>query len=164
MRLYYIQLCSIQYIPSNEWGSLAHMCPGLWPVKSLRPSDAYMRQWNNHHWFRRWLVACPVPTITRTNTGILLIGSLGTDFSDILIKIYTFLLKKMHMKMSPGKWRSSCLGLNVLSSFRICMEKPAHPINPIEAKLDIYFSYWTSQPRFAMITLYRISKHFLVFQ
>ena len=21
-------------------------------VNSLRPSDAYMRQWNNHHWFR----------------------------------------------------------------------------------------------------------------
>ena len=21
-------------------------------INSLRPSDAYMRQWNNHHWFR----------------------------------------------------------------------------------------------------------------
>ena len=28
-------------------------CHGtLWHATSLRPSDAYMRQWTNHHWFR----------------------------------------------------------------------------------------------------------------
>ena len=26
-------------------------------LNSLRPSDAHMRQWTNHHWFRQWLVA-----------------------------------------------------------------------------------------------------------
>ena len=31
-------------------------------VKSLRPSDAYMRQPINHHWFRQWLVAWPAPS------------------------------------------------------------------------------------------------------
>ena len=31
-------------------------------VNSLRPSDAYMRQWSNHHWFRLWLVALPAPS------------------------------------------------------------------------------------------------------
>ena len=44
--------------------------------------------------------------------GILLIGPLGTNFSIILIKIYIFSFKKMHLKISSGKWRPSCLGLN----------------------------------------------------
>ena len=49
------------------------------------------------------------------NAGILLIGALGTNVSEILIKIDTFSLKKMLLKMSSGKKRSSCLGLNVLN-------------------------------------------------
>ena len=31
-------------------------------VNSLRPSDAYMRQWSNHHWFSSWLVASSAPS------------------------------------------------------------------------------------------------------
>ena len=50
-----------------------------------------------------------------TNAGILLIGPLRTNFSEILIEILTFSFKKMHLKMSFGKWPPSCLGLNVLS-------------------------------------------------
>ena len=50
-----------------------------------------------------------------TNARILLIGPLGTNFSEILIEIYVFSFKKMHLKMSSGKWRPFCLGLNVLS-------------------------------------------------
>ena len=50
-----------------------------------------------------------------TNGGILLIGPLGTNFNEILIKIQTFLSRKTHLKMSSGKWRPFCLGLNVLS-------------------------------------------------
>ena len=46
--------------------------------------------------------------------GILLIGHLGNNFNEILIKIYTFSFKKMHLKMSSGKWRPFCLSLNVL--------------------------------------------------
>ena len=53
--------------------------------------------------------------IIRTNAGILLIGPLGANFSEILIKIYQFSFKKMHLKMLSGKWRSSCVGLNVLN-------------------------------------------------
>ena len=45
-----------------------------------------------------------------TNAGILLIRPLGTNFSEI----YTLSFKKMHLEMSSGKWRPSCLGLNVL--------------------------------------------------
>ena len=49
-----------------------------------------------------------------SNTGILLIGPWGTNFSEILIGIQTFSFKKMHLKMSSAKWRPFCLGLNVL--------------------------------------------------
>ena len=48
-----------------------------------------------------------------TNAGILLIGPLGTNFSELLIEIQTFSFKKMHLKMSSVKWRPFCLGLNV---------------------------------------------------
>ena len=50
-----------------------------------------------------------------TNAGILLIGPLGTNFSETVFKIQTFSLKKMNLKMSSGKCRPFCLGLNVLS-------------------------------------------------
>ena len=54
--------------------------------------------------------------ITWTNAGILLIGPLGTNFSEILIKIHTFSFKKIHLKTSSAKQRPFCLGLNVLMS------------------------------------------------
>ena len=50
-----------------------------------------------------------------TNDGILLIRTLGTNFSEILIQIHTFSNKKMHLKMSSGKCWPFCLGLNVLT-------------------------------------------------
>ena len=53
--------------------------------------------------------------ITWANVGILLIGPLGTNFSEIWVEIHTFSFKKIHLKMSSGKWRPFCLGLNVLS-------------------------------------------------
>ena len=49
-----------------------------------------------------------------TNAGILVIGPLWTNFSEILIDIHTFSFKKMHLKMSSAKWRPFCLGPNVL--------------------------------------------------
>ena len=49
-----------------------------------------------------------------TNAGILLIGPLGTNFSEIVIGIQTFSFKKMHLKMSSAKWCPFCCGLSVL--------------------------------------------------
>ena len=48
-----------------------------------------------------------------TNVGILLIGHLGTNFSEHVIEIQTFWLKKMRLKMSSAKgghfvWASMC--------------------------------------------------------
>ena len=54
-----------------------------------------------------------------TNAGILLIGPLGTNFSEILIEIQTFSYTKMHLKMSSAKWRPFCLGFNVLTPWDV---------------------------------------------
>ena len=48
------------------------------------------------------------------NDGILLIGPMGTNFSEILIGILTFSFKKIHLKVSSAKWQPFCLGLNML--------------------------------------------------
>ena len=56
-----------------------------------------------------------------TNAGLFLIGSLGTTFSEILIEILTFSLKKMRLKVSSAKRRSFCLGLNELKSLTQAM-------------------------------------------
>ena len=53
--------------------------------------------------------------IIRTNAGILLIGPLGTNFSEISNKILTFSFKEMRLKVSSAKWRPFCLGFNVLT-------------------------------------------------
>ena len=54
-------------------------------------------------------------SIIWTNAGILLIGPLGTNFSEILIEILTFSFTKMRLKVSSAKRRPFCLGLKVLS-------------------------------------------------
>ena len=51
-----------------------------------------------------------------TNAGILLIGPLGINFSEILIEVHTFSFKKMHLKPSSAKWQPLNLGLNVLTN------------------------------------------------
>ena len=53
--------------------------------------------------------------IISTNGGILLIGLLGTNLSEISMGIPTFSFKKMHLNMSSVKWQPLCLGLNVLT-------------------------------------------------
>ena len=52
-----------------------------------------------------------------TNAGLLLIWSLGTNFSEIIFEIHTFSFKQMHSKTPSAKWRTCCLGLNVLNEY-----------------------------------------------
>ena len=59
-----------------------------------------------------------------TNAAILLIEPLGTSFSEILIKIYTYWFKNMHLKMSSGKWWPFCLCINVLNQNK-CTQRPS---------------------------------------
>ena len=66
------------------------------------------------------------------NAGILLIGPLGTNFSEIYIAIQTFSFKKMHLRMSSAKWHPFCPGLNVLMQKR-CANSSVNclPINMV---------------------------------
>ena len=87
---------------SNElthWGRVTHICVSkltiIGPDNGLSPDRRQAIIW--------------------TNAGILLIGPLGTNFSEILIEILTFSFKKMCLKVSSAKRRPFCLGLNELT-------------------------------------------------
>ena len=75
-------------VPLTHWGWVTHIC-----VSKLTIIGS-----DNGLALSRW------QAIIWTNAGILLIGPLWTNFSEILIEIRTFSFKKMHLKMSSGKW------------------------------------------------------------
>ena len=54
--------------------------------------------------------------IIGTNAEILLLGPLGTNFSEILIRIHTLSFSQMDLKISSATWPPFCFGLNVLST------------------------------------------------
>ena len=70
--------------------------------------------WTDHHGSDNDLSPGRRQAIIWTNAVILLIGPIGTNFSEILIQILTFSFKKMRLKVSSVKRRPFCLGLNVL--------------------------------------------------
>ena len=82
----------------THWGRVTHICVGK---QTIMGSDNGLSPGRRQ-------------AIIWTNAGILLTEPLRTNFSDTLIKIQTFSFKKMYLKISPGKWRPYCLGLNVL--------------------------------------------------
>ena len=73
-----------------------------------------------------------------TNPGNLVIGPLGTNFSEILIEIHTFSFKKMHLKMSYGKWRPSCLSLNMMNIYDHGQTQPIYSApNDVNCSLNV---------------------------
>ena len=50
-----------------------------------------------------------------TNAWISIIGPLETNCSEIVIEIYAFSFKKMHLKIASGNLQSFCLGHNMLA-------------------------------------------------
>ena len=112
-------------IPLIHWGRVTHTCVSKLTIIA---SDNGWRQ-----------------AIIWTNAGILLIGPLGTNFNEILIEIHIISFKKIHSKMASGKWRPSCLGLNVLMI--------NEPIKTILRKM-IYLN---------LIPNYKIRSHFFTF-
>ena len=50
-----------------------------------------------------------------TNAGLLSIGPIETNFNEISMEIHTFSFKKIHFKMSSGKWQPFRVDLNVLN-------------------------------------------------
>ena len=74
------------------------------------------------------------------NAGILLIEPLETNFSEILIQIHISLFKKMYLKISSGKWRPFCLGLNVLkSNFAFKNNSMEFLLGPITRQINIMY-------------------------
>ena len=83
----------------SQWGRVTHICVGNLTIIG---SDNGLSPGRHQ-------------VITWTSVGILLIGPLGTNFSEMLVEIHTFSFKKIHLKMLFGKWQPFCLGLNVLT-------------------------------------------------
>ena len=82
----------------THWGRVTHICVSkLTTIGSDNGLSPSRRQ-----------------AIIWSNAGILLNWTLGTNFSEILSEIDTFSFKQIRWKMSSGKWRPYCLGLNVL--------------------------------------------------
>ena len=92
-----------------------------------------------------------------TNAGILLIGPLGTNFSEILIKVFTFSFKKMHVKMSSGKWRPFCLGLNVLTWFSCSPVTQPYKISTV-TKTVFQLAHFTMTPAVVAACTPRLSR------
>ena len=82
----------------THWGRVTHKCVGK---LSIIGSDNGFSPGGRQ-------------AIIWTNSGILLIEPLVTNFSEILIETHIFSFKKIHLKMLSEKWRPFCLGLNVL--------------------------------------------------
>ena len=97
-----VNICDAILLDHSElthWGRVTHICVSkLTIIASDNGLSLGRRQ-----------------AIIWTSGGILLIGLLGTNFSEILIEIMTFSFMKMCLKVSSAKWRPCCLGLNVLS-------------------------------------------------
>ena len=77
-------------------------------------SDSNMRQWTSRHWFRQWLVARSAPSHYLNQCWDIINWTLGKKLRSNLNEIHTFSFQKMHLKMSSGKWRPFCRGLNVI--------------------------------------------------
>ena len=92
-------MASLGHNELTHWGRVTHICVSKLTIigsdNGLSPGA--------------WRQA-----IIWTNAGILLIRTLGTNFSEILSTIHAFSSNKMHLKMSSAKWSPFCLGLNVL--------------------------------------------------
>ena len=100
----------------THWGRVTHICVGKLTIigsdNGLAPDRRQAIIW--------------------TNDGKLLIGPIGTNFSEILIEILTFSFKKMHLKVLSAKRRPFCLGLNVLRHMRHLL----HYIDVMESQIN----------------------------
>ena len=83
----------------THWGLMTHVC--ISKLTNIGSDNGLSPGW--------------CQAIIWTNAGILFIGILGTNFSEILSEIHVFSFKRMHLKMLSAKWPQLCLCLNVLT-------------------------------------------------
>ena len=121
-----ISKCWTTLYDLTHWGRVTHICVGnLTIIGSDNGLSPGRRQ-----------------AIIWTNAGILLIGPLRTNFSEILIEILTYSFKKMCLKVSSAKWRSFCLGFHGLTHLSLVAHAYLHwfvidktPSNNMQNKL-----------------------------
>ena len=101
----WIILCNtnISLQPLTHWGWVANICVSTLIIITL----IIIGSDNSLSPDRR-------QAIIWTNAGIL-IGPVKTNFSEIRVRIQTFSLKKIHLKMLSAKWHPFFLGLNMLN-------------------------------------------------
>ena len=92
--------CCGNWILLTHWGRVTHICVSILTIigsdNGLSPGRRQTIMW--------------------TNDGILLIWTLGTNFSEILSEIHAYSFIQWNaLKMSSAKWHPFCLGLNVLT-------------------------------------------------
>ena len=97
------------FVQGPHWGRVTHICISELPIIG---SDNGLSPGRRH-------------AIIWTNAGILLIRTLGTNFSENLIEILTFSFTKIRLNVSSAKRRPFCLGLNVLSHGKITADTSA---------------------------------------
>ena len=113
MLIAFKQLCILMmkwcYIPITHRGLMRHTCISKLTItgsdNGLSPGRRQAIIW--------------------TNAGILLIWTIGKNFSEILSKIHTFSFKKMHLKMSV-KWPPFFLNFSVMIHPTICTHHRLH--------------------------------------
>ena len=95
------ELIAFKQLQTNltHWGRVTHICVGKLTI--IGSDNGLSPGWRQ--------------AIIWTNDGILLIGPLRTNFSEILSEINSFSFKEMHLKMSSAKWRQFCFGHNVFN-------------------------------------------------
>ena len=109
---------------TTHWGGGTHIC--ISKLTIIGSDNGLLSGWRQ--------------AIIWINAEILLIGPLGTNFSEISIKIYTFSFKKMHFKVSSGKWGPSCLCIDVLTHSNIMLH--VMDMFNVFSALHIIWAFW----------------------
>ena len=84
------------------------------PLNSWRQSGAYMRQWTNHHGFRKWLGAIQAPSHYLNQCWNIADSNFRNKLQWNHQRHSYIFIQDNAFEMSSGKWRSFCLGINVL--------------------------------------------------
>ena len=117
-------LCA--YSCLTHWSRVTHICVGnLTTIASDNGLSLDRRQ-----------------AIIWANAGILSIGHLGINFSEISMEIQTFSLWKMRLKSSSAKWRPSCLGFNVLTHWGLKQNWPIFCRRYLQAHFLVWKFSW----------------------
>ena len=83
----------------THWGRVTHICVSKLTIIGSDSGLSTARRQN----------------VIWAGSGILSMGPVAKNFSEILIEIYIFLLRKMPFKMSSAKWLPCWIGFNVSS-------------------------------------------------